>query len=256
MVSEKSENEKKAKENKNKKMVVVNFTGKELMGNQVFDTTQENVAKENNIYNKEKEYNPLTIIIGENELHKKVEDTIAEMKEGEEKKVHLTPEEGFGERKNDLVRVVPLKTFQEQKINPVPGLMINVGQQLAKIQSVSGGRVRVDFNHPLAGRELDYDIKLEREVKDKKEIAEKMFDKYFSKLPEVEKEISKNTLYITMLDETKKGIENVLETISNLGQSLGIKIEYKTKSKKENSETKEKDSPEEPGSKKETSDEK
>ncbi len=230
--------EEKSKENKikvSKRMLKVNFTGRELLNETVFDTTIENVAKENNVYNKEKEYGALAIILGEKELLEKIEKELATMKVGEEKTIHLNEKEGFGERKPDLVRVVPLKVFHNEKINPVPGLVINVGNALGKVQSVSGGRVRVDFNHPLAGRELEYVVKLEKEVVAGKEMCESFFEKYYSQIPKVEKEIKETNLYITLPSSVLKGIERVNATIIKLGKDLGINIEIK-KAKEEKKE--------------------
>jgi FKBP-type peptidyl-prolyl cis-trans isomerase 2 len=255
MVSEKtSETEAKTVEVKEKKpvtekkntekqrMLLVDFSGKELLNNEVFDTTIENVAKENDIYNKDRAYGALTIITGEKDLLAKVEKELVLMKEGEEKVVPLTPKDSFGERQSDLVRILPFKVFQEQKVNPVPGLVINVGNALGKVQSVSGGRVRVDFNHPLAGRNVEYTIKLVKEVKAKKEIAEKLFEKYYSQVPGSKKEIKEEVLYITLPSDSFKGLEKLNEVISGLGKSLGIKTEFKegkAEKKKEVPEAKE-----------------
>ena len=226
------------KETKNKKMVEVDFTGKELLNGDIFDTTVENVAKEQNIFNKDKKYGPMSIILGEKELLDKVEKSLAEMKVGDEQVVSLKCKDAFGERNPDLVRVLPLKTFQEQKINPVPGLIINVGQMLGKVQSVSGGRVRVDFNHPLSGRDIEYTVKLLKEIKAGKEMCEKFFEKYYSQIPKVTKEIKDTNLYITMPEETLKGIEKVNATIAKLGKDLGITIEIKAAKKETKKEEK------------------
>lgn len=207
-------------------MLEIDFVGKELLNNSIFDTTMENVAKENNIYNKEKKYGSIIIITGEKELLEKVEKEIEKMKVGEEKIVFLNEKEGFGERKGDYVRILPLKVFQEQKINPVPGLIINTGNMLGKVQSVSGGRVRVDFNHPLAGRKLEYKIKLIKEIKNIKEKAEKIFEKYYSQIPNAKKEIKENILYITLSSSEIKGLEKINNSIKELSEKLGVKINF------------------------------
>jgi FKBP-type peptidyl-prolyl cis-trans isomerase 2 len=222
-----------------KKMLEVSFTGKELLNNEVFDTTSEIVAKENNIFNKDKKYGPMTIITGEKELLDSVEKELNKMKKGEEKVVKLDSKSGFGERKSDLVRVVPIKVFQEQKMNPVPGLVVQIGNNLAKVQSVSGGRVRLDFNHPLAGRELEYTVKVEEEITDKKSIASKIFEKYFSAVPGAKSEWKEDKLYITLPEDTMKGLDNITKTISKLATDLGTKIEFKKGPKlKDNKEEK------------------
>lgn len=222
-----------------KKMVEVNFTGKELLNNEIFDTTIENVAKENNIYNKDRKYHSLIITLGEKELHAKIEEELGKMKVGEERVVSLTPSEAFGERKADLVRVVPIKVFQEQKINPVPGLMINLGNAIAKVQSVSGGRVRIDLNNPLAGRDLEYTIKLIKEITTKKEIGGKLFEKYYERIPGSTKTISEDKIEITLPKETLAGLEKVNTAIINLAKELGVTLVISPgKEVKKTSETK------------------
>jgi hypothetical protein len=57
-------------------------------------------------------------------------------------------------------------------VTPVPGATFEVEGRIARIQSVSGGRVRVDLNHPLAGKELEYKVKVVSEAtKEKDKIA-------------------------------------------------------------------------------------
>ena len=72
-----------------KRMVSVNFTGKELLNNEVFDTTKEGVAKEHDIYDPKRKFKALTIIIGEKELLPLVEKELESMKEGEERNFDL-----------------------------------------------------------------------------------------------------------------------------------------------------------------------
>ena len=243
MVSEKTEKKEvkadsaKSKTEK-KRLLQVDFTGKELLNNEVFDTTIENVAKEQNIFNEKKKYGVMTIIPGEKDLLDKVEKELMTMKEGEEKTVSLGVKDGFGERQADLVRILPAKVFAEQKINPIPGLVINVGNALGKVQSVSGGRVRVDFNHPLAGRELEYTIRVVKEIKTKKAIADKIFEKYYSQVPDSKKEIKEEILYITLPSDTMKGLEKVNDAVKDLAKDLGVKITFKeAKEKKEETKT-------------------
>jgi FKBP-type peptidyl-prolyl cis-trans isomerase 2 len=218
------------KEKNVKRIFTVNYIGKELLNNTVFDTNIEKIAKENFVYNEKKEYKPLIVINGEKELLHVVEDEIQKMKEGEEKRIIIAPSHAFGERSNELIRVVPIKTFKDQKINPVPGLVIALGENLAKVQSVSGGRVRIDLNHPLAGREIEYYIKIEKEIKEKKEIGEKIFEKYFSKVPNSKYSFKDETAIIQLPKETMKNLETVFQGITKLGEEFNLKIEFKEQS--------------------------
>ena len=169
--------------------VQVNYTGKIVASGEVFDTTVEKKAIDTGIFNEKTKYRPLTVIVGENELLKGLDLALKEMKVGEEKKVVLKPADAFGERNPKLVAVLPLREFKKQKMNPIPGLIVEVDGRRGKVQSVSGGRVRVDFNHPLAGKELEYELKVEKEIKGAKEKVEALFEKFFGMIPEKEKSV-------------------------------------------------------------------
>lgn len=85
-----------------------------------------------------------------------------------------------------MVRLIALNDFHKQNLNPVVGMPINAGGMVGKVQSVSGGRVRVDFNHELAGKEVEYNLEVVKQLTDEKdqviEIASKVF-------PELKKKI-------------------------------------------------------------------
>jgi FKBP-type peptidyl-prolyl cis-trans isomerase 2 len=210
-----------------RKMMSINFTGKELLENKVFDTTLEHIAKEAGIFTEGQKFSPLNIILGEKELHEKIEKQIEEMKDGEKKIIKLLAGEAFGERNPELIRVVPLQNFVDQKINPFPGLLVRVANAVGKIQSVNSGRVRVDFNHPLAGRDVEYHVELIREIKDKKEIAEKIFEKYYSKIPSVKKEVADEKLTITVSGDYLKNLEKLNEAVKGIAKEFDLEIEFK-----------------------------
>jgi FKBP-type peptidyl-prolyl cis-trans isomerase SlyD len=214
-----------------KRMISVTFTGKELLEGKVFDTNSEKDAKEAGIHDEKKKYKPLTIITGENELMPLVEKELMEMKAGEEKVVKLIAKDAFGERSTELLRVVPLQNFIDQKINPYPGLVIRIGNAFGRVQSVGSGRVRVDFNHPLSGRDVEYKVRVEKEFQDKKEISEEIFSKYYERIPGTEKEIAGDTLTITLEGEAFSNLTKVNEAIKKLSEELGIKLDIKESKK-------------------------
>ncbi len=160
-------------------IAVINYTATDKTNNKIFDSTEEKKAKEAGIFNERIAYQALNVIIGNNELMKALEDEIIKMKAGEEKKVALTPEKAFGERKSELIKVMPMKEFISRDIRPVPGLTVELNEMRGKIQSVSGGRVRVDFNHELAGKEVEYDVKLEKVLTGKKDKLNALTEKFF-----------------------------------------------------------------------------
>ncbi|MCD6434083.1 MAG: peptidylprolyl isomerase [Candidatus Diapherotrites archaeon] len=112
------------------------------------------------------------IIAGNNEIIAGIDEALEGMEEGNEKKLLLKPEKAFGLRSNELIRIIPIKNFHEQKINPFPGLIIDANGLKGKVISVSGGRVKVDFNHPLANKEIEAKIKVKKIFSNKEAVEE------------------------------------------------------------------------------------
>ncbi|MFH1918154.1 MAG: hypothetical protein ABIJ14_03590, partial [Nanoarchaeota archaeon] len=73
------------------------------------------------------------------------------------------------------------RVFKEHNTNPVPGVMFNFDGRIGKILSASGGRIRVDFNNPIAGKDVEYKIKILRKVEDKDEKTKALIDFLFRK---------------------------------------------------------------------------
>ena len=170
------------------KVVELSYTARVEDG-KVFDTTSKAEAEKAGIYNENDKYIPQAIVLGAEEILKGVENAIKEMKVGERKKIVLKAEDAFGERKVELARVISLKEFRKREIQPFPGLVVDLDGHRGKVQSVSGGRVRVDFNHPLAGKTVEYDVKLESEIKGVKAQVEALYNKYFGPIPEKDRNL-------------------------------------------------------------------
>ncbi len=162
-------------------IVKLNYTLITPQDGKAVDTTVEKIAKENGFYNKDVKYNPITIILGEKELLPALEEKIKTMKPKEEKEFLLKSEEAFGERNPQLIRVIPEKEFKEKKMQPFPGMVLQLGNAFGIVQSISSGRVRVDFNNPLAGKDVKYKVELIEEIKDKEKILDVLKEKLFGK---------------------------------------------------------------------------
>ena len=170
-------------------IIAISYTGKVVLSGEVFESTKEKEAIAAGIFSSEQKYEPLVVIVGEGDVLKGIDRALLEMKTGEHRKIVVKPEDGWGDRKPDNIAVVPLQQFREKKISPVPGLVVEINGRQGKVQSISGGRVRVDFNHPLAGKELEYELKVEKEITAAKEQADALYSKYFYMVPDKEKKL-------------------------------------------------------------------
>jgi len=167
--------------------IEIEFTG--TSNGEVFDTTDKKKAKEMGL---DSDVKPVVVSIG-NEMLLKGFDEVLEGKEIEkEYSIHLTPERAFGKRNPSLIKILPLKIFLEKNMNPVPGMTVQLDYNIAKILSVSGGRVSVDFNNPLAGKEIDYDFIIKRIITDEKEKINALQDFFFKQRFEFEIKEEKN----------------------------------------------------------------
>ncbi len=141
--------------------IELEYTGKTEDGT-VFDTTDEKTAKDNGLYNEKVIYGPVIICIGQHHVLKGLDDVIEGKEPGEKFTAEIKPEDGFGKKNAKLLKMIPGSIFRRDRIDPVKGMPVNIDNNYGTIISVSGGRVIVDFNHPLASKKLIYDIKLDK----------------------------------------------------------------------------------------------
>lgn len=153
----------------------INYVGK-LENGEVFDLTFEDVAKRENIYSPSVRYKPVPVILGAGFVIPGLEKALFEMKVGEQKDVRVLPEEGFGARDPALVRTVQKKAFEKQNVEPRQGMIVDFSGLKGRIQSVSAGRVSVDFNNPLSGKTLTYHVSLVEQITDPAEQVKGILD--------------------------------------------------------------------------------
>ena len=149
--------------------VELEYTGKIKLMNKVFDTSDQKIAKTNDIYNEKMKYGPITICIGEKNVLRGLDSELGDKDIDKEYEIVVSPDNAFGKKDPKKMKIVSMSLFRKQKMNPYPGLQINADGMIGTVRSVSGGRVNLDFNHPLAGRELVYTFKILKKVEDIKE---------------------------------------------------------------------------------------
>ena len=164
--------------------LLVNFTLKVKESGQTVDTTYDAVAKDAHIHREDGSFGPRFIILCEGWLPKGLEDSLVGADVGKQTTIELPPEKGYGTRDPAKMRLVPLRRFRDEKIEPSPGAEIQLGGRRAVVRSVGAGRVQVDYNHPLAGKTLVYDVSVEKVLEDENE---KILNVISIRIPEVDK---------------------------------------------------------------------
>jgi len=108
---------------------------------------------------------PVTVQLGDSDLPPTIETGMVGMQQGETKKLRVPPDEGYGIRMKDLVQEVPKKNFGTQ-LDPKPGMVISQTVQRdglehkvpATVMELKDDMVVLDYNHPLAGHHLTYEL--------------------------------------------------------------------------------------------------
>ncbi len=145
--------------------IKLSYTGK-LENGTVFDTTDANVAKEFGIYNEQASYGPETVVVGKGFVVAGLDEDLIGKNVGDKGSVTVPPEKGFGLRRIDQIETIPVKKFKE----PIrPGVRVNVGGRTGTVESIAGGRARVNFNSPLAGETLNYEYTVESQIENRDE---------------------------------------------------------------------------------------
>lgn len=131
------------------KVVTMNFTLTDDKGN-VLDTTDKG--------------GPFSYLSGNQQILPKLEQAVNEMIIGSKKNIKLNAADAYGEYKEEVVQVVGKENFP-QDIDLQIGMTYMAkspeGEPMPfSITSIEGEEITIDFNHPLAGLDLNFDVEL------------------------------------------------------------------------------------------------
>ncbi|MEM5793189.1 MAG: peptidylprolyl isomerase [Candidatus Aenigmatarchaeota archaeon] len=203
--------------------VRINYIGRIKESGLIFDLTDEEVAKKEDVYNPHLKYGPIPVIIGSNFLIKGLEDALKDMKVGEKRHISLKPKEAFGERSEKLVKTIPESEFTKQNMVPYQGMVVNINNLRGRVMSVSGGRVKIDFNHPLAGKEVEYDIEIKEEIKNEKDKIFSILEFFYNPIGGEKVEIKGEEVDIFINPENELPRQIKIEISNLVSKWIGLK---------------------------------
>jgi len=151
-------------------VVKLAYTARTVDEGQLVDTTDEDVADEEGIDTDQQEWGPRTIVLGEGHIFPDVEQDIFGKEVGDEGTVTVSAEDAFGEYDESQVRTVTKDKIEED--DRYPGAQVQIDGEQGRLETIIGGRARVDFNHPLAGEAVEYEYEIVAEVTDREEKAQ------------------------------------------------------------------------------------
>lgn len=145
-------------------MVEIEYTGRTDDGN-VFDTSRESVASETGLVDSQpdREYTPLTVEVGGGRIIEGLEDSLVGLEQGTTTTVAVPPEKAYGEWTDEQVREHDIEELTQTLGGQAPeeGAYLETKDGTrAEVVHVDDEIARLDFNNPLAGETLEFDIEV------------------------------------------------------------------------------------------------
>lgn len=135
------------------------------------ETTYEENAKKEKIYNEKQKYKPVPVVVGADRVIKGFDKSLLNAEIGKEYDIEIPPSEAYGEHDPKLVEIFSMHEFRRRKITPEVGTEVNLKNKTGIISSVTAGRVRVDFNKRFAGRTLRYRYKIVKKAEGNEKVS-------------------------------------------------------------------------------------
>jgi FKBP-type peptidyl-prolyl cis-trans isomerase 2 len=215
--------------------IYVDYTAKIIETNEVFDTTLEEKAKEGGIFKQDAIYEPLFVVVGFGWVLKKLDNSLIDLEIGQETLIEIPPDDGFGLRDPAKVKVIPISRFRKQDINPYPGAQIEIDGKTAIVRSMGAGRVQVDFNPPLAGKTLEYELTVKSIIEEKIDKIKALIHRRISAVDvkqfnlnvtdeQISIEVPEEAFYLQGLQFAKRGIASDLSNFFSPSKITFIEI--------------------------------
>ncbi len=149
--------------------IYLDYTAKVKETGEIFDTTIEEVSKKERLYKEGEIYEPKLVVVGEGWVLKALDEKLLDFEVGNPSSVEIPPEKAFGNRDPEKIKLFPVRRLTSRGITPKLGVRLEINGKLATVRTMGSGRVQLDFNPPLAGKTLVYDVTVKRKLKTKKE---------------------------------------------------------------------------------------
>jgi len=197
--------------------ILMDYVAKVKETGEVFDTTMEEVAKKERLYKEGEIYEPKLVAVGEAWVLKALDESLLNLELNKTTPVEIPPEKAFGNRDPEKVRLVPLRRLTAKGITPQLGMHVEFEGKHAVVRTLGAGRVQLDFNPPLAGKTLIYEVTVQKKLEIKGERINALIhrripavgiSKFTSKVRKTSLEINvpEEAFYIEGLQLAKRGI--------------------------------------------------
>ncbi|HOW14513.1 MAG: FKBP-type peptidyl-prolyl cis-trans isomerase [Methanosarcina sp.] len=143
--------------------IKLNYTGKFEDG-RIFDTTDEELAKKEEIFNPRGLYGGDVVIAGAGHTIEGLDEDLEGKEVGYSGTILIPPEKAFGPINPKLIETVSITKLQNRNVHP--GMPVEIDGRRGVVSRVIGRRVTIDFNSPLAGKTVTYEYTIEKLLED------------------------------------------------------------------------------------------
>jgi FKBP-type peptidyl-prolyl cis-trans isomerase 2 len=172
---------------------------------ELFETTHEALAKEKELWHEGHTYSPRVFIIGSgaSDLPTGLEVDLLHAKVGEKRDVTLEAKDAYGAHNPLLVETVSVRELLRLGIDPEVGATVQRRNRTGFISGIFGGRVRIDYNHKLAGKALKYDYTVDSVAEKPQEKVRAILDLHYGRSEEFDVEVAGKKVTVKVPDVCK-----------------------------------------------------
>src|SRR3989454_5749706 len=196
----------------------------------LFDTPRAEVAKKEDRFDEKKVYAEFPIIVGHGRILPGLDEALIGAEIGKDTTIRIPPEKGAGERDPKLVELHPLREFLKQEIHPDVGMEVSLGGRKGTITQVTGGRVRIDYNNPLAGKTIEYTFRATRKAETTEEKLRAILEMDYGLADQFKITVAKDGAEILIPDICKtdeRWFVSKFRVVADLREVLGLpKVQF------------------------------
>jgi len=212
--------------------IEIEFSAKEKDNGELFDSNIKEVLEKHGAQQSPEQAKPFIFPLGQEMFVQGVDEFLIGKPEPSENSdpkdnnyiIELTPEKAFGSRDPKMIQKMSSTIFKQQQVNPAPGQVFNFDGKIGKVLAVSGGRVIVDFNNPLAGKDVVYEVNIKRKLTDINEKTKNLIEFLFKKQFDFDIDEKSKRLTIKADQNYKKFIELFKEKFKEI-LDLDLEVE-------------------------------
>ena len=219
--------------------IYIDYTATVKETGEIFDTTDEETAKKERLHKEGQIYEPTLVVVGEGWVLKALDEKLPEFEISKPSAIEIPPEAAFGNRDPDKVKLYPIRRLTSRGITPQLGMRLEMDGKPATVRTMGSGRVQLDFNPPLAGKTLVYEVTVKKRLRTMKEKIKalihrriptadtKKFDvKLTKKTAEID--VPEDAFYVEGLQLAKRGIATDIRKFSPEKATVKFVETYKT----------------------------